>query len=83
MEKFLVVNGKGMKAMMFPTRKKTRTAHLTGARHPGSKLTWKEVDEIRTRYAEGGISQAQLAREYKTSSGNIGRIVRREIWVRV
>ena len=53
-----------------------------GSNHPGSKLTWKIVDEIRGRYAEGGISYQELGKKYNISPGNVGRIVRRELWIR-
>lgn len=44
------------------------------------KLTWKQVELIRTRYASGGVTQQQLADEIGTTQGNIGRIVRGEMW---
>lgn len=57
---------------------KDRKGHM----HPGSKLTWRMVEEIREEYDNGGTSYSKLAKKYNISSGNIGRIVRKELWVR-
>lgn len=43
-------------------------------------LTEKQVKEIRKRYEAGGVSQAQLAKEYGTSQFNVSLIVRRKAW---
>jgi hypothetical protein len=43
-----------------------------------AKLTSKEVAEIRTRYAQGGITQKALGRLYNISQMQVSRIVRRE-----
>jgi hypothetical protein len=45
-----------------------------------AKLTQEQVDEIRSKYAEGNTSQRKLAREYQVSQPMIGFIVRREWW---
>ena len=42
------------------------------------KLTDVEVVEIRRRYAEEGLSQGELGREYNVTIQTIGRIVRGE-----
>ena len=42
------------------------------------KLTDVEVVEIRRRYAEEGLSQGELGREYDVTIQTIGRIVRGE-----
>lgn len=47
-----------------------------------SKLTYDQVADIRARYA-AGKSQGALAREYKMSAVQIGRIVRMESWTDV
>jgi hypothetical protein len=44
-----------------------------------AKVTSTQVYDIRRRYAEGE-TQASLAREYKLSVNQIGRIVRGEAW---
>jgi len=43
------------------------------------KLTYSQVQEIRTLY-EAGTTQGQLCREYGVSVVQIGRIVRGEVW---
>lgn len=51
-----------------------------GEEHHSSKLTWDEVGEIRSRYANTEASQYDLASEYGVSASTVGEIVRREIW---
>ena len=54
----------------------TLPAPLYGEDHPMSKLTDKQVEEIRTRYAAGGVTYRSLAKEYGVSHQQIGDIVR-------
>jgi hypothetical protein len=51
-----------------------------GTRNPGAVMADSEIREIRTRYAKGGISQRELAREYGVSQGAISAYVRRTMW---
>jgi len=53
---------------------------LKGSKNPASKLTEEKVLEIRKRYAEGGVSQTQLAKEYGVAQGVISGIVLRKTW---
>lgn len=46
-----------------------------GEQHRSAKLTTLQVEEIRTRYAAGGISQAALGAEYGVHGPAIHRIV--------
>ncbi len=48
-----------------------------------AKLTAQDVRDIRARYAEGSVTQGQLARDYGISAIQIGRIVRWESWADV
>jgi len=48
-----------------------------------SKLTEESVREIRTRYAEGGISQRSLAREFGVVKSTIASVVRQKNWKHV
>lgn len=73
---------------------KGRTAagdHSPRRLHPGSyrpalgeqnhsKLREGQVLEIRRRYAAGGVSQSQLAREYGVNQAVICRIIARKMW---
>lgn len=52
---------------------KQRTAN--GERRPQVKLTDAQVDAIRSRYAQGGVSQQALADQYGVSRPNISMIV--------
>lgn len=45
-----------------------------------SKLTQQQVDEIRARYAAGGIRQKDLAAEYGVSQSNVSVLVRNMTW---
>lgn len=45
-----------------------------------SKLTVKEVEEIRARYAAGGMSQLALGKEYGVSDGTVCNIVQNKSW---
>lgn len=51
-----------------------------GERNGRAKLTREQVQEIRARYAVGGISQATLAREYGVIQPHISRIVLGTKW---
>jgi hypothetical protein len=53
--------------------------HNRGARHGMAKLTQAQVDEIRSRWAEGE-TQMSLATEFGTTPGNVCAIVRRKSW---
>ena len=57
--------------------------HPRGETHGCHKLTIGQVRAIRNRYATGGISQTDLAREYSVSQVNIGLIVNRKHWTHV
>lgn len=51
-----------------------------GETSPNAKLTAAQVEEIRLRYAAGGIFQRELGEEFGVSQTQIGRIVRRVRW---
>lgn len=59
---------------------KGRSRHRKGERHYSAKLTLAQVQDIRRRYAEGGITHRALGREYGVDFGGIGRIIRGELW---
>lgn len=45
-----------------------------------TKLTWEQVNEIRTRYAQGGVFQRELAVEYGVSREAIRDVVNNVHW---
>lgn len=50
-------------------------------RPPGNaKLNYEIAEEIRARYAAGGIRQIDLAREYGVDQVNVSCIIRRKTW---
>lgn len=51
-----------------------------GEDHPNAAFTTSQIQEIRSRYAKGDISQTQLAREFNTTQAAIHLIVRRKLW---
>ena len=69
-------------------RQNSEDATLKGLQEKGedrynSKLTEEKVKEIRQKYAAGGYSQKQLAREYNISQRLVWAIVHRTRWKHV
>jgi HNH endonuclease len=60
--------------------RKGRTARQKGEKRGQHKLTVEQVEEIRQRYASGGISQRQLAREYGIVQQHVSGIVNHRFW---
>lgn len=54
-----------------------------GEMQPSSKLTVEDVQEIRRRFAAGGISQNALAREYGVCGQLVNGIIARKRWKHV
>ena len=59
---------------------KGRNADRKGEKHPMVKLTENDVREIRTRYAEGGITQEDLGIKYGVKRETISYIILRKNW---
>ena len=55
-------------------------AGTPGEKNPSAKLTEQQVIEIRTRYANGGITHTQIAKEYGVSRQTISYIISRHTW---
>lgn len=53
---------------------------LCGERHGCAKLNEGKVRELRARYAAGGVTQRELAREYRITQAQVSLIIRRENW---
>lgn len=51
-----------------------------GERQGSAKLTQAKVDEIRRRYAAGGCSHRELAKEYQVGKTTISEVLRGENW---
>ena len=67
------------------TRGDAHWSHLHPERHRGelngrARLTREQVEEVRTRYAAGNISQLALSLEYNVAQTTISAIVRRQNW---
>lgn len=56
------------------------TPVLRGEDCPSSRLTWAQVQEIRTRYSEGGITYQNLGEEYGISKVAVGNIIKGKTW---
>ena len=54
--------------------------HAHGEQHGRAKLTAEQIQEIRARYAAGGISQMALAAEYGIGQSHLSRIVLALTW---
>lgn len=66
------------------TRKKLSEARLgllAGEKHPTSKLTWKQVREIREKYIPYECSFRKLAEQYKVSTSTIQGVVKNKTWL--
>jgi hypothetical protein len=59
---------------------KAKGRNLFGSKHNMAKLREDQVIEIRRRFASGGISSAQLGREYGVCPTTINAIVAGRIW---
>ena len=59
---------------------KGRGIKAKGENHYKSKLTWEKVESIRIRYADGGVTMEELAKEFEVTSANIYHIVHYKIW---
>lgn len=60
--------------------KKGRNADKRGEKSPVAKLTQKQVDEIRERFATGGVTKAQLSREYSVGQTTIHYVITFKRW---
>lgn len=60
-------------------KKRNKTVSLYGEDNPMSKLTRKQVYEIRS-YVSKGIKQIEVSRMFNVSPMTISRIIRRELW---
>ena len=53
----------------------------TGERNRHAKLSQRQVDELRTRYAEGDVTYPELATEFNLAPNHVGKIIRKLVWV--
>lgn len=67
-------------ADMWEKNRGPKNTGVRGAAHPKAKLTEAQVEEIRTRFKAGGITQAELARAFGVRATLISQIVRLQIW---
>ncbi len=65
---------------MLDAQRKGRLVHYEGEKHVNSKLTVKQVLEIRHRWNEGIASQSAMARELGVSKSLVNQIVNRKWW---
>lgn len=49
-------------------------------KNPNSKLTEKEVNEIRERYSRGDVFQSELGKQYGVTQTHISYIIRGKSW---
>lgn len=54
--------------------------HQKGEEKVGAKLTWEAAEAIRERHRRGGVTQAELARQYGVSPRRIRQIINGEGW---
>lgn len=76
---FLGTHKQNMQDMMRKGRRHAPQGEGSGM----SKLTEKEVLEIRHRFAQGETNRRKLAGEYHVSNVLVGLIIRRKIWTHI
>lgn len=54
---------------------KGRQAKITGEKHPSCTISDVQVEAIRQRYAEGGATYKEIAKEFGISFSTVGRFV--------
>lgn len=59
---------------------RARQHHSQGEDHASSKISEKDVHEIRRLYATGRVSHRALAKMWQMSHTHIGYIIRRQSW---
>lgn len=78
-----VRKGRQLRGKTHPAFLRNSDYILKGEDCPHSKMTWKEVDEIRFKYANrqtNGYTRDTLAEEYKISSQTIWLIISNKSW---
>lgn len=55
----------------------------TGEKHPLSKLTEKQVLEIRSKYPKGNITLRELAEKHGVSTATISSVLQRHSWTHI
>jgi hypothetical protein len=60
-----------------------RPRRVFGSGHHGARLTEAMVRDLRTRYAAGGVTHRQLAREFGVAQGTISRAITGRLWSHV
>lgn len=59
---------------------KGRAPNRKGSKHFNSKITEKQVLEMRVSYAQRNVTYDDLAAKYGISFANVGMIIRRDTW---
>lgn len=67
-------------AVLLRSAPPARLGYARGERHGSAKLTTPRVREIRARYAAGGVSICQLAREYGLGETPMRRLIHGQTW---
>jgi DNA-binding transcriptional regulator LsrR (DeoR family) len=62
---------------------KGRGNQAKGEKQGASKITEAQVREIRNKYANGGITQQQLALEYGITHTTVHSLIRRKTWFHI
>src|SRR5437660_5229068 len=69
----------GLHAFRIGIQKPSGVAKI-GESNPNARFTEDKIREIRTRYADGGISHAKLAKQHGCPPAHITRIIQRRAW---
>ncbi|HBD95461.1 MAG TPA: hypothetical protein DC057_14930 [Spirochaetia bacterium] len=65
---------------IYDMENKNRSVHLKGSQNGNSKVTERQVVEIRNKYSTNKFSQRELGEKYGLSSSMVGEIIRGNFW---
>lgn len=65
---------------MIAKHRRANNCCARGMRHWNHKLTPSDIEDIRTKYASGKMSQRELAQEYNVGQSHVSAIIRQARW---
>ena len=63
-----------------PERKINQSLKVSGEKNGNSKLNTEDIIRIRNLYASGSYTQSKLSEMFGVNQGQIGKIIRKELW---
>lgn len=66
-----------------PAERRAKRGFRPGKDHPRAKLTEADIEALRRRYTEGGVTYKSLGVAYGVNRVTVGKIVRGQAWKRL